>query len=165
MILPFMLVLLIGMEEVTGALNQDRKISRISNSITDLIAQAQTIDTNDMDAIFDLGGKILAPYPDDNLKVLLASVTFDEDGKPTVDWSYDSKHGKPWAKGSKPPVTLPDTVAIPNSSIVVGQASLTYVPTFAGIFTEYFDRASSIDLSDTYYLRPRLTDTVTCDDC
>ncbi len=165
MILPFMLVLLIGTEEVTGALNQDRKISRISNSITDLVAQAQSIDTGDMDAIFDLGGKILAPYPADNLEIVLSSITFDEDGNPVVDWSYDNKSGKPWAKGSKPPINLPGTIAAPLTSIVVGQANLAYKPTFAGIFTEYFDRLSSIDLSSTYYLRPRLTDTVTCDDC
>lgn len=165
MILPFLLILLIGMEEVSGTLNYDRKVSRIANSVADLVAQAQTITPADLTALMDLGGKILDPYPDTNLETIVASVTFDDDGKPAVDWSYSSKGGSPWAAGSKPPMDLPEAVAAPNSSIVVTQTNLKYVPTFSGLFTEYFSRASSIDLSDTYYLRPRLTDTVECPAC
>lgn len=165
MILPFMFLLLIGMAEATGALNQDRKVSRIANSVTDLVAQAQTVTTGELSSLLDLGEKILDPYPADTLEVIIASVSFDDDGDASVDWSRNNSSGTPWAKGSEPPITLPDAVAQPNSSIVVGQTNLTYTPAFAGLFTQYFERASSIDLSDTYYLRPRLTDTVTCDNC
>ncbi|QFT34260.1 hypothetical protein FIV00_27435 [Labrenzia sp. THAF82] len=165
LILPLMLLILIGMEEATGALNQDRKVSRIANSVTDLVAQAQTVDKNDLQGIMDLGEKILTPYPADTLDIVLASVTFDEDGDASVDWSLNKSGGEPWAPGAVPPVTLPGTVSVANTSIVVGQVSLTYTPTFAGIFTEVFDRDSAIDLGDTYYLRPRLTNTVACSDC
>ena len=51
MILPFLLILLIGMEEVTGTLNYDRKVSRIANSVADLVAQAQTITPADLSAM------------------------------------------------------------------------------------------------------------------
>jgi Flp pilus assembly protein TadG len=168
MILPFMFILLIGMAEATGALNQDRKVSRISNSVTDLIAQAQTVSASDLDSVLDLGEVILAPYSADTLETIIASVSFDEDGDASVDWSRNNNGGSsgtPWAEGSTPPITLPDAVAQPNTSIVVGQTNLTYTPAFAGLFTGFFDRASSLELSDTYYLRPRLTDTVTCDNC
>ncbi|GAB4514363.1 MAG: pilus assembly protein [Roseibium sp.] len=164
-ILPFMFILLIGMAEVTGAMNNDRKVSRISNAIADLVAQAQTVTTGELAAVMDLGEKILAPYPVTDLDIIIASVTFDEDGDPTVDWSYDSSGGEPWTEGAAPPITLPGTVASPNTSIVVGQTTLDYEPPFAGIFTSYFSRSASIQLSDTYYLRPRLTDTVVCTNC
>ncbi|WP_298960556.1 TadE/TadG family type IV pilus assembly protein [uncultured Roseibium sp.] len=165
LILPLMLIILIGMEEATGALNQDRKVSRIANSVTDLVAQAQTVDKNDLQGIMDLGEKILTPYPATTLGITIASVTFDGDGDASVDWSYNNADGTPWAKGAVPPITLPGTVAVANTSIVVGQVSLTYTPTFAGIFTEVFERDSAIDLGDIYYLRPRLTNTVACSDC
>ncbi|MCX2724147.1 TadE/TadG family type IV pilus assembly protein [Roseibium salinum] len=165
MILPFMLILLIGMEEVTGALNQDRKVGRIANSIADLVAQAQSVNTSELTAVMDLGEKILAPYPAKDLEIIIASVSFDEDGNPSVDWSYDGTNAAPWAKDSQPPITMPDTIAIPETSIVVGQANATYTSPFTGIFTSYFKRDTSIGLSDTYYLRPRLTDTVNCSDC
>lgn len=165
MILPFMLILLIGMEEVGGTLDYDRKVSRISNSVADLVAQGQTLTPADLKALMNIGGKILDPYPDTDLETIVASVTFDKKGNPAVDWSYSSKGSSPWAKNSKPPIDLPAAAAKPLTSIVVTQTNLKYVPTFAGIFTDYFSRASSIDLSDTYYLRPRLTDTVKCPDC
>ncbi|WP_298983084.1 TadE/TadG family type IV pilus assembly protein [uncultured Roseibium sp.] len=165
LILPLMLLILIGMEEATGALNQDRKVSRIANSVTDLVAQAQTVDKNDLQGIMDLGEKILTPYPADTLDIVLASVTFDEDGDASVDWSLNKSGGEPWAQGAVPPITLPGTVSVANTSIVVGEVSLTYTPTFAGIFTEVFERDSAIDLGDIYYLRPRLTNTVACSDC
>jgi Flp pilus assembly protein TadG len=171
MVLPFLLILLIGMAEITGAMNQDRKVSRISNSIADLVAQAQTVTSGELDAVMDLGAKILAPYPSDGLGIVVASVSFDEDGDPEVDWSHTSGKGVSWPKGAAPPVTFPSTVASPNTSIVVCLTTLEYVPPFAGIVTNskifygYFERSTLIELSEIHYLRPRLTDTVACSNC
>jgi len=167
LILPILLILLIGMEEITGAMNYDRKVSRIANSVADLVAQAQTIDSDELVAIMDLGAVILDPYPADTMEIIIASVSFNEDGEASIDWSLDDsgEAASGWTKGAEPPITLPDTVAAPETSIVVSQVNLTYEPLFAGIFTQYFSRASSLELSDTYYLRPRLTDTVDCSDC
>ena len=165
LILPFMLLLLIGMAEITGAMNQDRKVARISNSIADLVAQAQTVTSNELLGVMDLGEQVLAPYPVDELEIIVASVSFDEDGNAEVDWSYDSGGDAPWASGAEPPITLPDTVAAANTSIVVSVTTLNYEPPFAGVFTQYFSRDSSLELSHTYYLRPRLTDTVQCTNC
>nr|WP_319385804.1 TadE/TadG family type IV pilus assembly protein [uncultured Roseibium sp.] len=166
MILPFMFLLLIGMTELAEALNQDRKVSRIANSIADLIAQEEGVSTGDLDSLLVIGEKILDPYPADNLQVIVASITFDEDGDATVDWSRDSSGTQPWSAGGAPPITLPGTVAVPNSSIVVGQTNLTYTPSFTSLFTGIFNWSpSALDLSDTYYLSPRITGTVTCTNC
>jgi len=167
MILPFLLMLLIGMVEITDALNQDRKISRMSSAITDLVAQAQTVNKSDLLAFISLGEKILEPYPKDNLSILIASVSFKPTGEAEVDWSYSkpSSASSAWKQGEPPPITLPPTVAIPSSSIVVGQATLDYVPPFAGFVLDQYKSFSSLTLSDTFYLRPRLTGTVLCSDC
>lgn len=165
MILPFMLILFIGMVEISDAYNQDRKVSRMANAITDLVAQAQTVSRGDLDGVLDLGATILAPYPADDLDIIVSSVSFDASGNASVDWSYDISGSTPWSAGSPPPITLPETLASPNTSIVLGQSTLAYTPTFANLFTNYFPRAASITLSDTYYLRPRLTDTVLCMNC
>lgn len=172
MLLPFMLLILIGMEVVTGALNQDRKISRIANSVTDLVAQAQIVTTSELDAVMKVGDAVLAPYSTDNLDIVVASVSFDNKGKATVDWSRNNKKGTAtdWKPGAEPPVTLPDTIAVPNTSIVVGQASLDYRPTFAELYSYFAGLFSGapidvIKLSDIYYLHPRLTGTVDCENC
>lgn len=167
MILPFLLMLLIGMTEITDALNQDRKVSRMSSAITDLVAQAQTVDTDELDLYMSLGERILAPYPTDNLSIIIASVSFTATGEAEVDWSYSdpSSASSDWKPGEPPPVTLPPTVAIPSTSIVLGQATLDYVPPFAGLVLGNYKSFSSLTLSDTFYLRPRLTGTVLCSDC
>ncbi|WP_299475179.1 TadE/TadG family type IV pilus assembly protein [uncultured Roseibium sp.] len=166
MILPFMFLLLIGMTELAEALNQDRKVSRIANAIADLVAQEEAVERNDLNDLLDIGAEILAPYPADNLQVIVASITFDEDGDATVDWSRDSTESVPWTAGDAPPITLPASVAVPNSSVVVGQTNLTYTPSFTGVFTGIFDWSpSALELSDTYYLAPRITGTVTCGNC
>ncbi|POF34438.1 TadE/TadG family type IV pilus assembly protein [Roseibium marinum] len=165
LILPFMLIILIGMTELSGAINADRKVSRIANATTDLVAQSQTLSPAELDDILALGGKILAPYPDDTLDTIISSITFDEDGDPTVDWSYDSDKGTPWPAGSAPPITLPDTVAAPLTSIVLAQSTLVYSPPFSGLLTEAFPRLATYTLQDIFYLRPRLTDKVKCPAC
>lgn len=166
MILPFMFLLLIGMTELAEALNQDRKVSRIANAIADLVAQEEAVERNDLNDLLDIGAEILAPYPADNLQVIVASITFDEDGDATVDWSRDTTESAPWAAGDAPPITLPASVAVPNSSVVVGQTNLTYTPSFTGVFTGIFDWSpSALELSDTYFLAPRITGTVTCGNC
>ncbi|MFN3129782.1 TadE/TadG family type IV pilus assembly protein [Roseibium sp.] len=170
MILPFLLVFLIGMVEVTDALNQDRKISRMANAVTDLVAQAQTVTRSELNTYLQLGETILKPYPSDDLTFVIASVTFQANGAPEVDWSYQRKAGvggpaTDWTDGQEPPISLPATLVSPNTSIVVGVATLGYTPPFAGIFTQYYSRDSIITLSDTYYLRPRLVGTILCTDC
>lgn len=166
MILPFMFFLLIGLTELADALNQDRKVSRIANAVADLIAQEEAVSKSDLDSLMEIGEKILDPYPSTNLQVIVASVSFNEDGDASVDWSRGSAGTSPWATGAAPPITLPGTVAVPNSSIVVGQTNLIYTPSFTGLFTGIFDWSpSAMNLSDTYFLTPRITGTVTCSNC
>ncbi|MEP5623804.1 MAG: TadE/TadG family type IV pilus assembly protein [Hyphomicrobiales bacterium] len=165
MILSPMLILFLGTVEITNMLDQDRKISRVSNTVTDLVAQAQTITTDEIDGITDLGKVVMAPNADDGLEIIVASVSFDPQGDASVDWSHGNKTNSPWDQGDTPPIILPDTVATPNTSIVVGQTNLTYVPKFSGVFSSSVERISSIELSDTFYLRPRLTNKVSCTNC
>lgn len=164
LILPFMLILLIGITELSGAINADRKVSRIANSTTDLVSQAQTLSTDELDDILALGEKILDPYPDDSLKTIISSVTFDEDGEPIVDWSYSNKEN-PWDVGAAPPVLLPEAISNPLTSIVIAESTYVYTPPFSGLFTEAFPRLAKYTLQDIFYFRPRLTDTVSCSDC
>lgn len=165
LILPFLLILLIGMAETVGALNHDRKVSQAASSVTDLIAQSETVSKSEVADIMRAAVEIMKPYPETTLDVVVASVKFDEDGDPEVVWSRNKAGGEPWSEGSKPPIEMPASLAIPGTSLVVGKASYTYVPTFSTMIQNIFPRATSIDLDDTYFYKPRLTSTVTCSNC
>ncbi len=163
LILPFLLILLIGMAETVSALNHDRKVSQIASSVTDLVAQAETVSSSDISDIMLAAEEILKPYSATGLEVIVASVTFDDEGDAEVDWSKDNSNGSPWSAGSAPPVEFPDTIAVAGTSLVVGQSTYDYVPMFAALAQNIFPRATSIELSDTYFYKPRLTSTVTLD--
>ncbi|MEP3300091.1 MAG: TadE/TadG family type IV pilus assembly protein, partial [Pseudoruegeria sp.] len=87
LILPFLLLLLIGMAETTSALNQDRKVSQIASSVADLVAQSESISTSEAADIMLAASAIMSPYESSRLSVTIASVTFDDEGNRAVDWS------------------------------------------------------------------------------
>lgn len=165
LLLPFLLILLIGMAETVSALNHDRKVSQAASSVTDLIAQSETLSSGDIDDIMLAAVEIMKPYPETTLDVIVASVLFNEDGDPEVVWSRNKAGGSPWAEDTAPPIEMPSALATPGTSLVVGKASYTYVPTFSTMIQNIFPRATSIDLDDTYFYKPRLTNTVTCSSC
>ncbi|WP_417688038.1 TadE/TadG family type IV pilus assembly protein [Roseibium sp.] len=160
LILPFLLILLIGVAETTSALNHSRKVSQIAGSVADLVAQAEQLSAAEAQDIMTASNEILAPYTTATLQVIIASVTFDEDGNPEVDWSIDQDGDTPWARGSEPTIEIPDQVALPGTSIVIGQSFYTYIPMFATLAQNIFPRATAIPMGDVYFLRPRLTNKV-----
>lgn len=159
LILPFLLFLLMGAHVVTGAMNHDRKVSRISSSVADLVAQAQTVTTGDLAAVLDLGETIMDPYDSSTLNIVVASVSFDGAGDPIVDWSYGLDGGSPW--GSTPPITILPAIALPNTSVVISDTTLTYNAPFSGIVPGL----DELDLQARHYLRPRVTGTIECTNC
>lgn len=161
LILPFLLILMIGMAETTTALSYKRKISQVAFSMADLVSQSSSLSSAEMNDIMVAARAIMEPFPADDLTVVIASVSFDSRGKATVDWSVNQAGGTPWSKGSAPPVNFPEETAQAGTSIVIGRASSTYTPLFASMAQSLFPRAASIFMEDTYFLLPRLSNKVT----
>ncbi|WP_346900325.1 TadE/TadG family type IV pilus assembly protein [uncultured Roseibium sp.] len=163
LLLPFLLIFLIGMSETVTALNTDRKVSQVASTVADLVAQAETISTDEITDMMTVTEDIMAPYPSDPLDIIIASVTFDDEGAPKIDWSRNKDGAKPssWTDGSAPPIDIPAGISVAGTSLIIGQSSYTYVPLFASMLQNIFPRAASMTLGDTYFLKPRLTTTVT----
>jgi Flp pilus assembly protein TadG len=161
LLLPFLLILLIGMSETVTALNTDRKVSQVASSAADLVAQAESISTSEIADIMVAAEQIMLPYSDTSLDVIIASVTFDDEGEPKVDWSRNKSGSAPWGAGTTPPIDIPESISVAGNSLVVGKSSYTYVPLFASMLQNIFPRATSMEFGDTYFLKPRLTTTVT----
>lgn len=157
LILPFLLILLIGMSESTEALNADRKVSQVASSMTDLIAQAESVTTDDINELFNAADYIMEPFPITDLDIIVASVTFDGEGDPIVDWSHGAKSNSPWPAGDAPPVDIPEGLGTAGASIVVGRTTYTHNLTFGTLLQNTFPRATSINMSATYFLKPRIT--------
>lgn len=161
LILPLLLILLIGMAETTSALSFKRKLSQTAFSVTDLVSQSTALTSSDMTDLMVAADAIMEPFSSDGMTVIVASITFDAKSKPTVDWSVNQAGTTPWSKGSTPPITIPAGVTAASTTIIVGQAKASYTLMFGSLLQNIFPRAATIGMEDTYFLLPRLSDTVT----
>ena len=148
LILPIMLALYLGGVEIGDALTIKRKVTSVTSSLSDLVTQAKVIDDNDMNNIFDAAASIITPYDENKLRIKVSGVAIDSKGKATVAWS-DARNDTPLAKNST--VTLPAGVDQKDSFIVTTEVHYDYQPTFGYVLTGIFD------LTDQFYLRPRLS--------
>jgi Flp pilus assembly protein TadG len=148
LILPLMVALYLGGVEISDALTIKRKVTNVSSSLGDLVTQAKVIDNKDMSNIFDAAASIITPYNESKLRIKVSGVAIDSKGRATVAWS-DARNDTPLAKNSV--VTLPAGVNQNDSFIVTTEVHYDYQPTFGYVLT------GSFDLTDQFYLRPRLS--------
>jgi Flp pilus assembly protein TadG len=161
LILPLMIVLFIGAVEVGNALTVWRRTDQVAYTAADLVAQARSLSGEQVGNITKAADSILAPYPTKALSIVLTSVVADEKNRTKVDWSC--KYGSGGAarpKGS--PVTLPEGLTEPGSSVIMAEVRYDYSP-LLGPESGYkiFDmNLTQFDMSRTFYSRPRRSKTV-----
>jgi Flp pilus assembly protein TadG len=156
MILPLLVTLWLGVVEVTQGVSIDRKLTLTARTVADLAAQVQSVDTTSLATILSASTTIMTPYPTSTLKVTLSSVVIDQNSKATIEWS-DTFQGTKRSKGST--VTLPAALNVANTSLIWGEVAYDYTPTVGYVVT------GTLNLTDQIYMRPRLSDKVTCTNC
>ncbi len=167
-IAPVLILLFIGTLEISYAVAVDRKVSRVSSTIGDLITQDDQYTAAELSELYKVTKRIMLPYeePADNLKISVVGITI-AGGKAKVDWSDAYQGGEKPAPGSIYPV--PANIKIDGTSLVTAKVTLDHKPAFS--FVGYQDGrltfdSSSISLSEQMYLRPRLSVAgVECSDC
>jgi Flp pilus assembly protein TadG len=152
MLLPLMVTLYLGGVEVSQAVAVDRKVTLISRTLGDLVAQATNVTTADMTNILAASAAIVVPYNDSNLKITVSSVKIDSTGVAKITWS-DTKNGTARTIGTT--VTLPTALNTANTSLIWAEAQYSYTPTIGYVIT------GTMTLKDQIYMRPRLSDCVT----
>jgi len=152
MLLPLMLTLYLGAVEVSQGVAVDRKVTLSARSVADLVAQATSINTTDVDDILDAATAVTAPYLATNLKVTVSQVQIDADGKATISWS-DAKSTTPRSKGQV--VTVPAALNIANSYLIWGEVEYAYKPVIGYVIS------GTLTLKDQIYMRPRQSASVT----
>ena len=155
LIVPILVGLYIGAVEFSNALTVDRRITSVASTIADLTAQAEEVDSDDVEDMFNAARAIMTPYASDGISIVLTSVVADEDNKTTVHWSCSVGSEGAHAKGSA--YTLPENLTQPFTSVIVAEVEYTYSPPVV----KYLDQ--DVNLSETFYLRPRRSLTVELD--
>ena len=163
-VLPLFVVAYVGAFEVSVGFTASRKVNRASAMVSDLLARDSSTNKATIDAMKDLTGRVIAPFPInvDGYSLKITGIAVAADGKATVAWSRDDKGAKPYAVGAA--VTLPGSMQakstfIVRSELVVPHSVLLMMPGLSS------SRLNRVDLNKTSYFGLRRGDKITCADC
>ena len=155
-IAPVLITMYFGVAELTQAMMAARRVSHTGATIGDLVTQGQTINVAAMNDVFTVGQTFMAPYPTTGLQMRITHITTDASNNAKVDWSQGSGMG---ALAKNSPIVLPAGVITASQSVVKSEVSYTYTSAINYVIH------TPITFTNTYYLRPRLSNTVVCTDC
>lgn len=133
LVLPVMLVLYIGMVQVTIALNMDRKVTVLSRTVADLVGRVGELTPAEMTDIIQAALHVLAPYDASQARIVLSSVVVESnaagDGvEGSVCWSFASTGAT--ALPADTEVTVPPGFDVANTSFILAEVRLPYNPLF-----------------------------------
>ncbi|MBC6981644.1 TadE/TadG family type IV pilus assembly protein [Caulobacter sp. 17J80-11] len=152
LIAPLMILFYFGLAELSQGYMAQRRVNHAAAAIADLVAQQQAVNNQDMQDIFLVGGLTMAPFPTDTLKLRISSVVADAKGVPKVAWS-DGSHIV--ARTKDEVVTVPAGLIAAGASVIMAEVEYDYHSTAGQVMP------SLTRLKHTYYLAPRLSQTVT----
>lgn len=150
-IAPLMISLYLGGVEISDAVAANRKTTLVARTVADLVAQDSKITNAVMDDVLAAATAVATPYGDNNLSVTVSSIKIDNTGIGKVEWS-DTKNGIKLVKDTV--VTLDPALAVPNTWLILGEATYNYVPPFGKAFVD------PIPMTDKIYMRPRISPNV-----
>lgn len=146
LLLPVMMTLYLGTVEASQGIGTDRKVKLTAHTLADLATQYTNITDADMSNILNAGSAIIAPYAVANLQETVSELSINAQGVATVVWS-NTLNGTALTVGST--VTVPASLAVPNTYLIYAQAQYSYKPTYGYVMT------GSITLSDQSFMSPR----------
>ncbi len=173
LIAPLLLSMYFVTMEVSQAIEANKKVGRIGGMVADLITQQQTISKSELQAIMTIGEATLQPYNRTQPTINVTAITITDEATPKVlvAWSRKLINGSFVTGATAGSVTtVPASLEIRNSFLIRVEASLAYTPVVLWAasskpalgLTAAFD---GISMKETYHLRPRMSQTITCGDC
>lgn len=161
--------------EFGQAINANKKISRAASMIGDLAAQQPSITPSEADAIMKIGGAILKPYnrSEPNITLTAIEVTDEDTPEVRVIWSRELKNGSTGPglpKGSI--TTIPQKLMKKGAFYIWATTSLGYKPIITwssngqkSLGITAMAGLDNLQMSERYYLRPRMSSSIPCSDC
>lgn len=158
LLMPFMITLYLGGVQLSQAIDIDRKATLAARTVADLTAQVASIDKAGVTTLLNAATQVMSPYADSaanasKLMVRVSVIKIDAQSKITIEWSQ-AKNGSALTT-----VTVPQTLVIPDTYLVLGEAQYAYTPEIGKTLT------GTMNLDDRIFMRPRLSANVECPSC
>ena len=173
---PILVCLYLGSMEVGQAIEANKKVGRIASMVGDLTTQQQAVTASSVKSIMEIGAATIRPYNRSVPTIKVTAIEISDEAAPKaveVWWRTLLPNGSTSGGISTtkvPNPALPATLNVRNSFLIRVETTMTYKLVLT--YTE--ERASrfglgrffdGISMSETYYLRPRMSDKITCGDC
>lgn len=146
LIAPLLVSLYLGCVEISDGVSADRKVTLVSSTVANLVAQSTTISSSDMSNILDASSAIIAPYSSSNLKITVSCISIDSNRNATVKWSA-TRNGTALSGA----VSIPTDLQVANTQLIYAQASYAYTPVIGYTIT------GTLNMSEKMYMMPRIT--------
>jgi Flp pilus assembly protein TadG len=146
MLLPVMMTLYLGTVEASQGIGADRKVKLTAYTLADLATQYTNITDADISNILNAGSAIIAPYSAANLQETVSELSINAQGVATVVWS-NTLNGTALTIGQA--VTVPASLAVPNTYLIYAQTQYSYNPTYGYVMV------GTITLGDQSFMSPR----------
>lgn len=156
-IFPVMVILYVGLVDVTNLLMVNRRVTLTTSTLADLVTQSDsTIVMADIDGVFESARAIFEPMPVDGISLNLWAFRM-EDGSPTLQWQYTNgvECGAAPSGGDEMESLMQD-----GNDIIVGRVCYYHDAILGTLFS-----TSTFELEDELMLRPRQSTTLDCTDC
>ncbi len=146
-LLPVLVVAYCGSVDICSMVTASRKVTQLTSSLADLTARASSVTAADVGNIFDAAQMVLAPYDASKAKMTITNVVIDDKGVARVCWS-SQRNSVALARGAA--VTLPASIKVPNTSVIMATASYEFTPIAGYVVT------GNVTLGNNpIYTRPR----------
>lgn len=172
-IAPLLLAMYFVTMEIAPAIDSNKKVGRAASMIADLITQQQDVTPSMVDDIIRIGEATLRPYSRSPLNVTVTAIKITDEQTPRVlvDWGRKLLNGS-FSKGANKDTatTVPPKLKVPGSFLIRVEAELDYRPmiTWTASQKEATGLLAAFDniaMRETYYLRPRMSNTIPCTGC
>ena len=155
-IAPVLIMVYFSVAELCEAMLAERKVAHAASAVGDLVTQVSTITPSGLTDVYSAASSIVAPFSTTGMKIRVTSISTDANDAATVDWS-NGQNLTALAKGAT--VTLPANLVTANQSVIMSEVQYTYNSPINYLFH------SALNYNQTFYLRPRLSTSVTCPTC
>jgi len=187
LIAPLLLSMYFVTIEVGQGIETNKKVGRVASTVADLVTQQQTTTTADLKVIMEIGKAILMPYGRSDPTIVITAIEITDEETPKVKVAWSRKRvgaAEPTADPDQPAgtiTTVPDKLKIKGTFLVRVTATLDYKPVITwvtgqeaadqqdaaglGVMDKIFDSNGALKMNETYYLRPRMSQTIPCSNC
>ena len=160
-IFPFLLLLFIGLIDLTGLISINRKVTYASSVMVDLVTQHETTMTkNEVSAYFDAVNLVLKPRAATEIKIDVYGFRKTSPTAVAQIWKTSSTSGP--SCGGAPSTTDMTKLMTSDNDIIVARVCTNYKPWIATFLGHSFVGGTQVLVSETTSQRPRSSKLLAC---